>query len=253
MEHVRPSSTAPWILDDFRLTAHDLGRWNGACLGQFGLIEEPWLARYHYRTVMEDSSTEDWEFALNQQYLSASVRARHAQLVAECELFSRAIDALPHTIGHLDAQRRNLLLCDAAAGRREVVLIDWADCGIAPLGAELSALVGTSSLFFEWPPAQVRDLDQPVFASYLAGLAESGWIGDATQIRLGYVGWFAMYYGRAFPGFLRYWCTPDNRSFALQQFGLAEAELYMQWLPFLDYVLECVDEARRLIAAPTTA
>jgi len=125
MEHVRPSSTAPWILDDFRLTAHDLGRWNGACLAQCGLLEAPWLARYHYRTVMDDSSTEDWEFALNQQYLSPSVRARHAQLVAERELFSRAIDALPHTIGHLDAQCRNLLLCDAAAGHREVVLIDW--------------------------------------------------------------------------------------------------------------------------------
>ena len=158
---------------------------------------------------------------------------------------------LPHTFGHLDAQYRNVLLRDGATGQREVALIDWADCGVAPLGAELNALVGTSSLVFGWPPAQARKLDQIVFASYLDGLAASGWIGDARQVRLGYVGWCAMYYGRIFPGFLRYWCTPDNRSFALQQFGMAEEELYVQWLPFLDYVWECADEARELIATCT--
>jgi hypothetical protein len=44
---------------------------------------------------------------------------------------------------------------------------------------------------------------------------------------------------------------PDNRSFALQQFGVAEEALYVQWLPFLDYVLECADEAQELIATST--
>jgi hypothetical protein len=29
---------------------------------------------------------------------------------------------------------------------------------------------------------------------------------------------------------------------------VAEEELYVQWLPFLDYVLACVDEAQELIA-----
>jgi hypothetical protein len=86
-------------------------------------------------------------------------------------------------------------------GHSEVVLIDWADCGVAPLGAELNALVGTSSLVFGWPPAQAWELDQIVFASYLDGLAASGWAGDARQVRLGYVGWCALYYGRIFPGF----------------------------------------------------
>ena len=42
----------------------------------------------------------------------------------------------------------NMLLREGATGQREVVLIDWADCGVAPLGAELNALVGTSSLVF---------------------------------------------------------------------------------------------------------
>jgi len=251
MERVRQSSSEPWTPDDFRLTAHDLGRWNGACLTQFGLPTEPWLARHHYLTVMEDSTAEDWAFPLNQKYLSPSMRTRHTQLLAERERFSRTLDVLPHTFGHLDAQHRNVLLREAATGQREVVLIDWADCGVAPLGAELNALVGTSSLVFGWPPAQARQLDQIVFASYLDGLAASGWRGDARQARLGYVGWCALYYGRIFPGFLRYWCKPDNRSFALQQFGMAEEELYVQWLPFLDYVWECADEAHELIATST--
>ena len=29
---------------------------------------------------------------------------------------------------------------------------------------------------------------------------------------------------------------------------MAEEELYVQWLPFLDYVWECADEAHELIA-----
>jgi hypothetical protein len=251
MERVRPSSSAPWTPDDFRLTAHDLGRWNGACLTQFGVPTEPWLARGHYLRVMEDSTAEDWAFPLNQKYLSARLRTAHTQLLAERARFSHALDALPHTFGHLDAQHRNVLLREGARGQREVVLIDWADCGVAPLGAELNALVGTSSLVFGWPPAQARALDQIVFASYLNGLAAAGWTGDARQVRLGYVGWCAMYYGRIFPGFFRYWCRPDNRSFALQQFGMAEEELYVQWLPFLDYVLECADEAHELMATST--
>ena len=251
MERVRPSSSEPWTADDFRLTAHDLGRWNVACLTQLGLPTEPWFARHHYLTVMEDSTAEDWAFPLNQKYLSPSMRTRHTQLLAERERFSRALDVLPHTFAHLDAQYRNVLLREAATGQREVVLIDWADCGVAPLGAELNALVGTSSLVFGWPPAQARELDQIVFASYLDGLAASGWTGDARQVRLGYVGWCALYYGRIFPGFLRYWCKGDNRSFALQQFGMAEEELYVQWLPFVGYVLECADEAHELIATST--
>lgn len=88
----------------------------------------------------------------------------------------------------------------------------------------------------------VQELEaQIVFASYLNGLAASGWSGDARQARFGYVGWCALGYGRIFPGFLRFWCRPDNRSFAVQQFGRAEKELYVQWLPFVDYVLECAE------------
>jgi hypothetical protein len=200
---------------------------------------------------MKDSTAEDWAFPLNQQYLSSRHRTRHTQILAARERFTRALDALPHTFCHVDAQYRNVLLRAGATGQREVVLIDWADCGVAPLGAELNALVGTSSLVFGWPPAQVRELDQIVFARYLEGLAASGWIGDARQVRLGYVGWCALYYGRIFPGFFRSWCRPENRSFALQQFGVAEETLYVQWLPFLDYILACFDEAEELIATST--
>jgi hypothetical protein len=74
MQRVRQSSSEAWTPDDFRRTAHDLGRWNGACLTQFGRPTEPWLPRHHYLTVMKDSTAEDWAFPLNQKYLSPSLR-----------------------------------------------------------------------------------------------------------------------------------------------------------------------------------
>lgn len=50
-----------------------------------------------------------------------------------------------------------------------------------------------------------------------------------------------------FPFALSRWCSSDSRLFSLQQFGYAEEELYLQWLPVFSYSLDCADEARTLM------
>jgi hypothetical protein len=58
--------------------------------------------------------------------------------------------------------------------------------GIAPVGAELVALVAGSLGFWEIPADQVKELDRLCFEGYLQGLRDAGWKGDPKLVRTGY-------------------------------------------------------------------
>jgi hypothetical protein len=162
-------------------------------------------------------------------------------------MFYNVLEILPQTFSHFDSQRRNLIIRKGNDERDELVLVDWAICGFGPLGAELYALVGMSGALMEYAPSLLPQFEAAAFPSYMRGLNESGWSGDAEMVRLGYLTWTIVWLGVVFPNFVTLWCTPDFRSFALQQFGCAEEELCRRWMPVLSYALDCTDEARFLI------
>ena len=67
------------------------------------------------------------------------------------------------------------------------VAVDWAYCGIAPIGQELTALILASPVFGEIRPADWDLLERECFTGYLAGLRRAGWTGPADDVRLGYL------------------------------------------------------------------
>jgi hypothetical protein len=248
MEHIESRQRNPWALEKYAFAAKQLGRWNGACLVERPLPTAPWLARQHYRTWLSRADPQKyWQFPLHQKYIRARTRDRLEQLWAERESFFQVLEALPQCFSHFDSQRRNLFIVQRQDGSDELVLIDWALCGLGPLGAELYALVGMSSILLEWSPAALPELDAAAFGSYLSGLQEAGWRGDARRVRLGYVAWLAVWVGCIYLLAQARWCSPEQRSRAIQQFGMAEEELYIASLPCLYYVLDCADEVRRLM------
>lgn len=91
------------------------------------------------------------------------------------------LDHLPQVFCHQDAFKGNLFTC-----RGKTVVIDWGYAGIAPVGAELVALVFGSIGMFQIPVDRVQELDQRCFDSYLQGLREAGWDGDPRLVRKGY-------------------------------------------------------------------
>jgi len=91
------------------------------------------------------------------------------------------LERLPQTFCHQDAFRRNLF---SRSGK--TYAIDWGYLGIAPVGAELVALVAASISFFEIPVEKVKELDQQCFQGYVQGLREAGWVGNTRQVRTGY-------------------------------------------------------------------
>ncbi len=228
--------------------ARQVGRWNGACAMTPDLRDEPWFVRQQYRSWLGWIDNEAaWHFPPHKNHLSTGYRARHDQLWAEREWLYGVIERLPQVFSHQDCQRRNLFTRRGEDRHDELVAIDWAQCGLGPLGAELNHLVGMSALLLEWPPARVRELEAVAFENYLEGLREAGWLGNPEMIRLGFVAYLAAFVGCALPGATAWWCSVDNRQSALDQFGASEEELFWQWLPLYDYALDCADEARQLV------
>jgi hypothetical protein len=248
MEQVEDHRPGRWTLDDYAFAARQIGRWNGACLAQGQPADEPWLARQHYRSFLGWVDQEAaWRFPLNLKHISPENRVRQERLWAEKEEYFQVLDNLPLSFSHLDCFRRNLLIRPGPDRADELVVIDWAQCGLGPLGAELSNLGGMSGIMLEWPPERVRELDAAVFESYLAGLRELGWTGDSDVVRLGYMAWLGGLLGSAIAGGLASWCSPEGRPNALRTFGIAEEELYLRQLPMFEYALDCADEARGLM------
>jgi len=249
MEHVISQRASPWKLNDYSFAARQLGTWNGRFIKEMPPLTEPWLARQHLRSWLSDSDPErDWQFTLNQKHISDNTRIRIERLWGEREKFYSVLETLPQDFSQFDSQRRNLFIRTRVDDQDELVLVDWAMCGLGPLGAELCFLVGMSSVFFEWPPSALPELDKAAFESYLQGLHEAGWTGEADRVRLGYLAWLAMWWGACFPSMTAWWCSADNRPSASKALGLAEEELFLQWLPILDYSLDCADEARLLMS-----
>jgi hypothetical protein len=61
------------------------------------------------------------------------------------------LETLPQSLVHFDCRRRNLLIQRSVDGQAELVVIDWAFCGVRALGVELRALVGGGTTCCEWP------------------------------------------------------------------------------------------------------
>ena len=54
--------------------------------------------------------------------------------------------------------------------------------GEAALGEELAAFIGATLLLEHLPLEDAEQLEQVAFAGYIAGLRQSGWSGDKSQI-----------------------------------------------------------------------
>jgi hypothetical protein len=248
MEHIAEQQPKAWTLEQCAFAACQLGLSSGAWLKEMPFKEESWFARRHYLSWLNLINIEkDWDFPLNRTHVPADLRRRYDQLWAEREVFYKVLDALPGVFSHFDFQCRNLFLRKDFTGQEQIVAIDWALCGMGPLGAELNGLVADNGIMLEWPPADLPALEAVAFPSYIQGLDQAGWTGEIDIVRLGYVAWRAAYYALMFPAWIAWWCSDENAQFASQIYGLAQEELFWKLLPLLEFSLDGADEARQLM------
>ena len=251
MEHIQATSGQPWTQNEYAFAARQLGQWNGTYLGGTPLPDAPWLSKDHYRGWVagyERGVEAGWGNPLFRRRLSSAAQSRYLALSADRERFFSALDGLPQVFCHFDFGRRNLFVRQGLNYRPELVVIDWALCGNGPMGGDLCALVGMSALHLEYDPATAPQMAATAVEAYLAGLRDAGWTGAPDLVRLGYTAGLAMHLGVSFPMVVPWFVIEESRPFAMQQFGVAGEELLERWVPLFLYILDCADEARRLMA-----
>jgi len=248
MELLTDAASSQWDLRDYAFAADQLGRFNGACARGGPLPDAPWLARGHARDWTTFLNFEHaWQNPQVQHYFPSRTRARLEQLWAERERFFTLLDRLPQVFSHFDYKRSNLFLRQRADSQREVVAVDWGDCGIGALGGDLVFLIGASAWFFDWEPAHVADLSATVFDAYLQGLRAAGWQGEQHLIRLGYTAWMALHFGLTIPAAIEWISMDDHRARVLNLFGRTPEDIPAHWLLLCEFALDCADEARQLM------
>ena len=250
LEEVKDDLGTPWPVEQYAVVARHLGQFNGAYLTGQALPSEPWITRNWLRKYV-DHAAPMIEFVRNNPNHPLLMKMypgdTQAQILAGWDEHSAILDVLenlPQVFCHQDAFKRNLF----TRGDKTIV-IDWGYLGLAPLGAELVALVAGSIGLFEVPVDRVRDMDRICFESYLQGLHDAGWNGDPKLVRTGYVVTCWLRYpiggsvGEALPRLL----DQENRSKLEATFDKVATELEQTDPALVAYYQALIPEALKLL------
>jgi hypothetical protein len=209
MEDVKDDVVNPWPVEQYAVAARHLGQFNGAYLAGQASPSEPWVTHNWLRMYVENAAKtiafirKEPRHPLIQHMLPGIVLPQILTFWDERDRILAVLDRLPQVLCHQDAFRRNLF---ARGGK--TIAIDWGYMGMAPVGAELVALIAGSLGFWEIPADQVKELDRLCFEGYVRGLRDAGWKGDLKLVRTGYVVTLMLRYpigaqiGELLPGFL---------------------------------------------------
>ncbi len=196
LEDIPAFGHASWTLDDYHVAARHLGRFHGAYLTGRPLPTHTWLNRDFHRAwsrfvreqsgdVLDRLAQPDGAFGALHELAPPAQVAAFVRCLRDPEPFLTALDRLPRTLCHYDANPYNLLVRTAGDGQDQLVAIDWQAVGLGPVGEDISQFVTTVIAVH-----QVQDwkqLDAHLFESYVNGLRGAGWEGDARVARAGYV------------------------------------------------------------------
>jgi hypothetical protein len=248
MEYIQENDPPRWPLQRFPTAARFLGKLNGAYLCGRPLPNYVWLSRDQGISWVKDMDPDGtWDHPVVQQIVSAVNRPRLQRLLADQERFFQVYRTLPQVFSHCDASRRNQLFRVNAEGVEEMVSIDWAWCGIAPIGWDLAMLLVDSTLLFELEPKELPGVEAAAFPAYLEGLRSSGWQGDSGLLRLGYCVSATLFPLMIMPRGAIMWSGDDMQSFALQTFGCRFDEVALGWRELVEHLLDLGEEALSLM------
>jgi hypothetical protein len=257
LEEVQEEVGPQWPLERYALAARHLGQFNGAYLLDKPLPNEAWLRRKDW---LRNALTHNAPAVAQLRTVAAHPRVRRIypaailaglfQLWAEREPLLDALECLPLTLCHHDGHRRNLFAQRGNDGQEQTVVIDWDLVGLGTVGQDLVPLVQISLLAFEVEHTQAQQLDALVFASYLVGLQDAGWRGDAQAARFGYAASSALYLGLGLTTMtLDLLLASDERRRAVMErvFARSIEEILTQWAYHFQFLLNLADQARGIL------
>jgi hypothetical protein len=260
LEEVGAGQQTRWTLERCLLAGRTLGRFNGAYLSGRPLPVQPcldggwlrsWLGVRCSGMIDEIRRAEAWEHPLVRGAFPQPVIERVLRLWADRELFLDGLDRLPRTFCHRDAFRSNLLFGRDGDGQEQIAAIDWAYAGSGPVGEEIAPLIvaapaGDGAELAPWV------VEAPVWNSYLQGLAEAGWRGEACSARFGFAASAALrYLFMSVAEMLSNVGDEAGRASIEQRRGQPIAQVMEQQAALTHFLLGLADEARALLPMVT--
>jgi hypothetical protein len=249
MEHILDSSLRRWGTDEFVFAAEQLGRTTGAWLSSGTQLDYPWLSQGLAHTWSEGFAPDEevWANEYVKQAWSISMRERLMAVWDERARLNAALQRLPQTFAHFDSQRRNLMIRAHPNGEEELVAVDWAWCGMGPVGADAAILIGNSMILYEADPKMGAQLDEAVFQAYLAGLRAADWTGNIDEVRLAYAATNALFCGVTAPHIVSFATHPERIAWTKQNFGVDVSDCIQHSVRMGAFGVELGEEALRLM------
>jgi len=252
MEDLEGLDHRPWPHGHFREVARHLGIFNGEYLAGRPLPTDPWLSRDWLRGWTEEAgplieilpTVPDHPVA--GQIFTPDVIDDVIGLWNQRQKLYEALDQLPRTLCHNDLFPRNLFVGGPDHPNCSVA-IDWAFCGPAPVGQELSTLVGSSQAFRESQPELWDDLERECLEGYAEGLRLVGWHGS-EEILLGYVLSSALRFGiGAVTPLLGVTLTTEHHDLAERVFGCSYDEFVVNCAAVMQFQVRRIHQAKALL------
>jgi hypothetical protein len=252
MEDLGALDHRPWPHGRFREVARQLGIFNGEYVAGRPLPTDPWLCRDWLRGWTEDARPlMDLLPTVPSHPVAGKIFTKDLikDLVELWELrenLYQALDQLPRTLCHNDVFPRNLFVGGPGHSDHSVA-IDWAFCGPAPVGQELTALVGASQVFLESRPERWDDLERDCLDGYAEGLRQAGWHGS-DEILLGYLLSSVLRFGLgSLPAVLGLTLTTEHEDLVRRVFGCSYEEFVGNVAAFFQFKQRRIHQAKALL------
>jgi hypothetical protein len=257
LEDVADEIGPHWPIARFALAARHLGRLSGRYLTERPLPDDPWLLLHGLLPSRAAAVTGFWDDfervrddPLARRIWPGNLSDRALRLWNERDRVMAAIERLPQSFVHGDADRRNLFARRGAVGEEETVAIDWALAGVLPLGAELPLLVTASVLWAqEVGPDDLAELADSCLAGYVAGLTDVGWHGDPRLVEAGLAATAALRHGPLFGAVELVGMTPEQRAPIERTMGGSMEEFADRWAAVQRFAFDRLDAIRGFLGA----
>ena len=263
---------ARWPVEVLAAAAHDLGVFNGqglehaADLHRLSWAARRWLRgwvglmdRWGVGRAAEDKDC--WSHPLVRDVLPTSAMRRFSALWGESHGILAALESLPTTVSHHDAQWSNLFDTDRGASPRRTTAIDLSFLGLAPVGQDLGHHVACNLYNHAVDVDEAGRHDQASTVAYLSGLRETGWDGDESSVRFARAAAASLQIGTFLVADLvelseNVGADPDpgEQSWPermAEREGLSVNDVMARWARCVDYLLCLGEEARDLGARMT--
>ncbi len=244
-----------WTIERHGIAARHLGQFNGAFLtGRLLPAEQPWMYRgrpcewIEFAAPMFEGFQHYAHSDSGRRWLSEHSVKRVQRLLANRQPLLTLLDRLPACLCHHDAFRRNLFARDGVHAQAQTVAIDWSMIGYGGIGAETGITTAVGLLLLEVAGDQAKEFDQITFSSYVAGLRDAGWQGDARLARFGYTATAALVAGAAWAivvGVISL-ATAEGRRDTELNIGHKLDAIFAQWATTQPFLLDLGDEALQL-------